>query len=107
MTKLYLKNSFWNLVIQTGQTILGTSQLIVFANEDSVQRANYIMAAIQALLGIISIWTADKNKNNIIDIAEDEAITVTATGAKNVTVTTDNGAHSFTEGAEVPTGTKP
>jgi len=100
MTKLFVKHSFWNLVIQTGQTILGTSQLIVFANEDSVQRANYIMAAIQALLGIISIWTADKNKDNIIDIAQDEVITVTASGAKNVTVTTENGAHSFTEGSE-------
>jgi len=92
MTKLYLKNSFWNLVIQTGQTILGTSQLIVFANEDSVQRANYIMAAIQALLGIISIWTADKNKNNIIDIAEDEVVSVTADGPVNVTVNKDKGS---------------
>jgi len=105
MTKLFVKHSFWNLVIQTIQTALGTSQLIVFANEDSVQRANYIIAAVQALLGVISIWTADKNKNNVIDIAEDDTVTVTATG--NVTVATDNASHSFTDGAEVPTGTKP
>jgi len=87
MTKLFVKHSFWNLVIQTGQTILGTSQLIVFANEDSVQRANYIMAAIQALLGIISIWTADKNKNNVIDIAEDEVI-VSTNGPASVSINT-------------------
>lgn len=100
MTKLYLKHSFWNLIVQSFQTALGTSQLIIFANEESVQTANYIMAAVQAFLGIISIWTVDKNKNNIIDIAEDETITVTATGAKDVTVTTENGAHTFTEEAK-------
>ena len=47
------------------------------------------MAAAQALLGIISIWTADKNNNNIIDIAENETVTVTATGPANVTVETN------------------
>lgn len=99
-TSIWIKNSFWNLIIQSIQTILGTTQLITFANENSIQTANYIMAAAQALLGIMSIWTADKNKNNIIDIAEDETVTVTATG--NVTVTTENGAHSFTEGMDIP-----
>jgi len=86
MTKLYLKHSFWAMIIQSFQTILGTSQLISFANESSVQNYNYVMAAAQALLGIISIWTADKNNNNIIDIAENETLTVTATGPGNITV---------------------
>ena len=86
MTKLFIKHSFWVMIIQSFQTILGTSQLISFANESSVQNYNYVMAAVQALLGIVSIWTADKNNNNIIDIAENETVTVTATGPGNITV---------------------
>lgn len=92
MTKLYLRHSFWVMVIQSFQTILGTSQLISFANESSVQNYNYVMAAAQALLGIISIWTADKNNNNIIDIAENETVTVTANGPANVTVEKEKGS---------------
>ena len=98
--KLFIKHSFWTLVIQSIQTILGTSQLITFANESSVQTANYVMAAAQAALGILSIWTADKNNNNIIDIAENEVVTVTATSPTSVTVDKENAAHGFAGGSE-------
>lgn len=80
----YQRASFWNLVTHSVQIALGAAQGITLAAE--VQHVwNFIMAGIQAALGIMSLWTADKNANNIIDIAE-EMTDVTITSNKPINV---------------------
>lgn len=81
----YKKASFWNLVIQSGQIILGTFQGITLAVEKNIMDVNIWFAGVQAGLGVISIWTADRNSNNIIDIAEEIDVTITSSSPINVT----------------------
>lgn len=82
------RHSFWVRVIQSGQIILGTVQGITLATEDDIKYWNIIIAGIQAGLGILSLWTADTNKNDIIDIAEPK-IDITVTSSTPVNVTTE------------------
>lgn len=80
----YKKASFWHLVIQSVQIGLGAAQGITIAAE-VMHVWNYSMAGVQAGLGILSLWTADRNSNNIIDIAEEIEVTITSSSPVNVT----------------------
>lgn len=89
MSKIPLlkRSSFWNLVIQSVQILLGTFQAISLSNEESVRDYNIYIAYGQGVLAIISLWTRDTNRNNIIDIAEETTettITVESTGPVTV-----------------------
>lgn len=64
------KYSFWTKVIQSGQIALGSFQGITLSVEKDISDYNIVIAFVQASLGILSLWTVDANKNNIIDIAE-------------------------------------
>lgn len=90
----YKRSSFWNLVIQSVQILLGTFQAITLSNEEYVMQYNIYIAYGQGLLAIVSLWTRDTNQNNIIDIAEETTettITVESTGPVTVKdVTTEN-----------------
>jgi hypothetical protein len=67
----YKRSSFWNLVIQSVQILLGTLQAITLSNEELVRNYNIYIAYGQGLLAIVSLWTRDTNRNNVIDIAEE------------------------------------
>lgn len=90
----YKNSTIWNLIIQSGQIGAGTYQAYTLGTETIVTNANVVLAIIQGMLGIISLWTADRNKNNIIDIAEEmteTTITVESSGpvvVKDVTTET-------------------
>lgn len=80
----FKRASFWHLVIQSGQIALAAAQGITLAAD--VQHVwNYSLAGCSALLGIISLWTADRNSNNIIDIAEEIDVVISSSSAINVT----------------------
>jgi hypothetical protein len=84
---LLKRSSFWNLVIQSVQILLGTFQAISLSNEDHVRDFNIYIAYGQGVLAIVSLWTRDTNRNNIIDIAEETTettITVSSTGPVSV-----------------------
>lgn len=66
--------SFWNYVTQSGQMTLGVAQGIAVA-ADSQHVWNYLMAGLQIGLGLVSIWTVDRNRNDIIDILETPVVT--------------------------------
>ena len=91
------------MVIQSGQIAIGSFQGITLWAE-GVNTVNIVIAFVQALLGVVSIWTRDLNKNDIIDIAEPitTTVTVTAPGSAEVKVEKkENPAHGFTEGADM------
>lgn len=89
----YKRSSFWNLVIQSVQILLGTLQAITLSNEELVRNYNIYIAYGQGMLAIVSLWTRDTNRNNVIDIAEETTettITVESSGpviVKDVTTT--------------------
>lgn len=89
----YKRSSFWNLIIQSIQILLGTFQAITLTNEEHVMQYNIYIAYGQGILAIVSLWTRDTNRNNIIDIAEEHTettITVESSGpvtVKDVTTT--------------------
>jgi hypothetical protein len=84
---LLKRSSFWNLVIQSIQILLGTFQAITLSNEDHVRDFNIYIAYGQGLLAILSLWTRDTNRNNIIDIAEETTeTTITVESSGPVTV---------------------
>lgn len=89
----YKRSSFWNLIIQSIQILLGTFQAITLTNEEHVMQYNIYIAYGQGMLAIVSLWTRDTNRNNIIDIAEEHTettITVESSGpvtVKDVTTT--------------------
>lgn len=89
----YKRSSFWNLIIQSIQILLGTFQAITLTNEEYVMQYNIYIAYGQGLLAIVSLWTRDQNSNNVIDIAEEQTettITVESSGpvtVKDVTTT--------------------
>jgi hypothetical protein len=83
----YKRSSFWNLVIQSVQILLGTLQAITLSNEELVRNYNIYIAYGQGLLAIVSLWTRDTNRNNIIDIAEETTeTTITVESSGPVTV---------------------
>lgn len=83
----YKRSSFWNLVIQSVQILLGTFQAITLSNEEHVRDYNIYIAYGQGVLAIISLWTRDTNQNNIIDIAEETTeTTITVESSGPVTV---------------------
>lgn len=83
----FKRASFWHLVIQSGQIALAAAQGITLAAD--VQHVwNYSLAGCSALLGIISLWTKDENRNGVVDIAEPE-IEITVTSSSPVNVTTE------------------
>lgn len=90
----YKRSSFWNLIIQSIQILLGTFQAITLTNEETVMQYNIYIAYGQGLLAIVSLWTRDVNMNNVIDIAEETTettITVESSGpvvVKDVTTET-------------------
>lgn len=92
----YKRSSFWNLIIQSVQILLGTLQAITLSNEELVRDYNIYIAYGQGCLAIVSLWTRDTNRNNIIDIAEETTettITVESSGPvtiKDVTETKTN-----------------
>lgn len=89
MSKIPLlkRSSFWNLVIQSVQILLGTFQAITLTNEEHVRDYNIYIAYGQGILAIISLWTRDTNQNNIIDIAEETTeTTITVESSGPVTV---------------------
>lgn len=53
---------------------LGVAQGITIA-ADSQHIWNYLMAAVQIGLGLVSIWTVDRNRNDVIDILEGPVVT--------------------------------
>jgi hypothetical protein len=85
----YKKASFWNLVIQSGQILLGTFQGVSLAVEKDVMDVNIVFAGIQAGLGIISLWTKDANRNNVIDIAEETTETTITVESKGPVIVKD------------------
>jgi hypothetical protein len=83
----YKRSSFWNLIIQSVQILLGTLQAITLSNEELVRNYNIYIAYGQGLLAIVSLWTRDTNRNNIIDIAEETTeTTITVESSGPVTV---------------------
>jgi hypothetical protein len=87
MIPLYKRSSFWNLIIQSLQILLGSFQAIALSNEKSIEDYNIILAGFQGLLGILGLWTRDTNRNNIIDIAEETTeTTITVESKGPVTV---------------------
>jgi hypothetical protein len=81
----YKRASFWNLIIQSFQIGLGSFQAITLSNEKHIEDYNIITAGIQALLGILGLWTRDQNRNDIIDIAEPQVdVTITSNTPVNV-----------------------
>lgn len=83
----YKSASFWNLVIQSGQIGIGSFSGISMIVEKHISDYNIYLAFAQAILGILSLWTADKNRNNVIDIAEEiTETTITVESSGPVTV---------------------
>lgn len=88
----YKNASIWNLIIQSGQIGASTYQAYTLGTETKITDANVVLAIFQGCLGIISLWTADRNKNNIIDVAEElteTTITVSSSGPVTVTDVTE------------------
>lgn len=74
-------------MIQSIQILLGTFQAISLSNEENVRDYNIYIAYGQGVLAIISLWTRDVNRNNVIDIAEETTeTTITVESAGPVTV---------------------
>jgi len=89
----YKNSNIWNLIIQSGQIGLGSYQAYTLGTETNITDANVVLAIFQGLLGIISLWTADRNKNGIVDVAEEfteTTITVSSTGPVTVTDVTES-----------------
>jgi hypothetical protein len=84
---LYKRASFWNLVVQSFQIIISSIQVVSMSNEDKVSDYNFYLAIGQGALAIISLWTKDADRNNIIDIAEETTeTTITVESKGPVTV---------------------
>ena len=79
---LYKRSSFWNLIIQSLQILLGSFQAIALSNEKNIEDYNIILAGFQGLLGILGLWTRDTNRNNVIDIAEETTETTIVVESK-------------------------
>jgi hypothetical protein len=83
----YKNSNIWNLIIQSGQIGASTYQAYTLGTETKITDANVVLAIFQGLLGIVSLWTADRNKNGVIDIAEElteTTITVSSSGPVSV-----------------------
>lgn len=67
---------------------LGTFQAITLSNEEDVRDFNIYIAYGQGALAIVSLWTRDTNRNNVIDIAEENTeTTITVSSQGGITVT--------------------
>lgn len=81
---LLKKASFWKLVTQSIQMMLGGAQIITMA-EDVQQVWNYVMAGAQIGLGIVAIWTKDDDGDDVIDIIQEKPV-VKVTAPESVKV---------------------
>ena len=98
MTKLLHRADFWAKVVKTVQLLGGLFQVGTLGPSEinNVEVVpiewNLLAAGIQVLAAILSFWTVDDNRDNVIDIVQDPVtttITTTVTAPKGSSIETE------------------